>query len=108
MDEGIIVSTIKNTPIGRWYIEIKDVTDKNAEVRECLDVFEYADIIEEMGKKYGGMIEVRWKKDDDVTPEQVNEVRMQMNAYEAQQEAIANGEMEAPDQTPDFLKEAMD
>jgi hypothetical protein len=31
-----------------------------------------------------------------------------MNAYEAQQAAIANGEMEAPDQTPDFLKEAMD
>jgi len=53
----------------------------------CMDVFEYADKVEEMGKEYDGAVEVMWSSDDSVTPEQINEVRMQMNAYEAEQEA---------------------
>ena len=36
---------------------------------------------------YGGDIEVSWSSDEHVTPEQINEVRMEMNAYEAEREA---------------------
>jgi hypothetical protein len=68
----------------------------------CMDDYEYADKIEEMGKEYDGAVEVIWSSDDNVTPEQINEVRMQMNAYEAEQEAIRNGESHLADGTPNF------
>ncbi len=85
----IIESVIKSNPIGRWYIELFDtMKDDEPENRVvCLDVFEYADKIEMIGQEYGGDIEVAWSSDDNVTPEQINEVRMQMMAYEAEQEA---------------------
>jgi hypothetical protein len=47
-------------------------------------------------------VEVIWSSDDGVTPEQINEVRMQMNAYEAEQEALRNGESHLADGTPNF------
>ena len=37
----------------------------------CMDVFEYADKVEEMGKEYDGAVEVMWSSDDSVTPEQI-------------------------------------
>ena len=107
MEEGMIESVIKTSPIGKWYIELTDATDESVEPKICWDVFAYADAIEEMGKRYNGMIEIHWSKDENVTPEQVNEVRMQMHAYEAQQAAVANGEAEGDDMTPDFLKGGM-
>ena len=83
----IIESVIRSNPIGRWYIELIDtMKDEDTENRIiCLDVFEYADKIELIGKEYDGDIEIVWSSDDNVTPEQINEVRMQMNAYEAEQ-----------------------
>ncbi len=85
----IIESVIKSNPIGRWYIELFDtMKDDNPENRViCLDVFEYAEKIELMGAEYGGDVEIAWSSDDNVTPEQINEVRMQMMAYEAEQQA---------------------
>ena len=82
----IIKSTIKSNPVGRWYIELKDTTEED-HMAICLDVNEYAIKIEEIGAEYGGDIEVVWSAEDNVTPEQINEVRMQMNAYEAEREA---------------------
>ncbi len=81
----IIKSTIKSNPIGRWYIELNDTTEEDHMV-VCLDVNEYAIKIEEIGAEYGGDIEVLWSAEDNVTPEQINEVRMQMNAYEIERE----------------------
>ncbi len=85
----IIESVIKSNPIGRWYIELFDtMKDDNPENRViCLDVFEYAEKVELMGAEYGGDVEIAWSSDDNVTPEQINEVRMQMMAYEAEQQA---------------------
>jgi hypothetical protein len=99
---GMIESVIKTSPLGRWYIELTDTMNEDAEPIFCLDVYEYAEKIEEMGKAYDGMVEVVWSSDDGVTPEQINEVRMQMNAYEAEQEAKRNGEATMPDGTPNF------
>ena len=98
----IIESTIKTSPIGRWYIELIDTEKPDTEPVVVLDVYEYADKIEEMGKAYGDDVEVIWSSDEGVTPEQINEVRMQMNAYEAEQEAKRNGEAMMPDGTPNF------
>jgi hypothetical protein len=99
---GVFESVIKRHPVGYWYIEITDTMDENAESVLCRDLYEYAEKIEEMGKAYGGEIEVLWSSDEDVTPAQINEVRMQMNAYEAEQEARRNGEVPMPDGTPHF------
>jgi len=92
----IINSTIKTNALGRWYIELNDTTEEDHMVI-CLDVNEYAVKIEEIGAEYGEDIEIVWSSDEGVTPEQINEVRMQMNAYEAELEqkkaAEAVGEM---------------
>ena len=98
----MIESVIKTSPIGRWYIELTDTTIEGSEPIFCMDVYEYAEKIEEMGKVHDGMVEVIWSSDDGVTPEQINEVRMQMNAYEAEQQAIANGDTHTADGTPNF------
>jgi hypothetical protein len=99
---GVIESVIKNSPLGRWYIELTDTMKEDAEPTFCMDVYEYADKIEEIGKAYDGVVEVIWSSDDGVTPEQINEVRMQMNAYEAEQEAKKQNAEQMPDGTPNF------
>ena len=82
----IIESTIKSNPVGRWYIELCD-TMKDESMEICLDINEYAQKVEMMGQEYGGEVEIAWSSEDNVTPEQINEVRQQMLAYEAEQEA---------------------
>jgi len=99
---GVIESTIKTSPLGRWYIELSDTMKDDTEPVICMDVYEYADKLEEMGKEYDGVVEAIWASDDNVTPEQINEVRMQMNAYEAEQEAKKEGVGNMPDGTPNF------
>ncbi len=98
---GVIESVIKTSPLGRWYIELSD-TMQDSEAVICMDVYEYADKIEEIGREYGDEIEVIWSSDDNVTPEQINEVRMQMNAYEAELEAQKENATHMPDGTPNF------
>jgi len=98
---GVVESVIKTSPLGRWYIELSD-TMQDSDVIVCMDVYEYADKVEEIGKAYGGEVEVIWSSDDNVTPEQINEVRMQMNAYEAEQEAKRENMEHMPDGTPNF------
>jgi len=99
---AIFESTIKTSPVGRWYIELVDTQKPEEEPVVVLDVYEYAEKIEEMGKLYGDDVEVIWSSDEGVTPEQINEVRMQMNAYEAEQEAKRENMEHMPDGTPNF------
>ena len=99
----IIESVIKSNPLGRWYIELSDTMKEEDEDRViCLDVNEYAQKIEMMGEEYGGAVEVAWSTDDNVTPEQINEVRMQIMAYEAEIEAKKQESTHMPDGTPNF------
>jgi len=81
----IINSTIKTNPVGRWYIELVDTTEEG-HMEICLDINEYANKIEAIGADYGGEIEIAWSADDGVTDVQINEVRMEMNAYEEERE----------------------
>ncbi|NOR55471.1 MAG: hypothetical protein GQ531_04630 [Sulfurovum sp.] len=85
----VIESIIKSNALGRWYIELEDtMKEEDLENRVvCLDVNEYAEKIEIIGAEYGGDIEVAWSSEDNVSPEQINEVRAQIMAYEAEQEA---------------------
>lgn len=82
----VIESIIKSNPVGRWYIQLSDTMQEDS-MEMCLDIYEYADKIEKMGVEYGGVVEVLWSSDDNVTPEQINEVRQQIMAYEAQEAA---------------------
>ncbi|WP_373032711.1 hypothetical protein [Sulfurovum sp.] len=82
----VIESVIKTNPLGRWYIELSD-TMKEESMEICLDIYEYAQKVEMMGEEYGGEIEVAWSTEDNVTPAQINEVRQQIMAYEAEIEA---------------------
>jgi hypothetical protein len=98
----IIQSTIKTNPLGRWYLELKDTTEENS-MEICLDIDEYAEKIEIIGLEYGGDIEVAWQSDDNVTEIQIHEVRMQMNEYQAKQEANSGvSQTHQPDGTPNF------
>jgi len=75
--------------MGRWYIELSD-TMKEDSMEICLDINEYAQKVEMMGAEYNGEVEVVWSSDDKVTPVQINEVRQEIMAYEAQIEAEKN------------------
>jgi len=78
---AIINSTIKTNALGRWYIELNDTT-KDDHMEICLDIKEYAIKIEEIGAEHGGEIDIVWSAEDNVNEMQINEVRMQINAYE--------------------------
>ena len=97
----VIESVIKTNPLGRWYIELSD-TLKEESMEICLDINEYAQKIEMMGEEYGGEVEVAWSSDDGVTVEQINEVRHQIMAYEAEIEAKKQEATHMPDGTPNF------
>jgi hypothetical protein len=78
----IFDSVIKTNPLGRWYIEIRDTTEEDkSEI--CLDINEYAIKIEELGAEYGGDVQVVWSSEENVTQDQISEVRGQMMEYEA-------------------------
>lgn len=87
----LIQSTIKTNPLGRWYIELINTSQEN-HMEICLSINEYAQKIETIGAEYGAEIEVAWQSDDEVTPQQIHEVRMEMNAYEAEREARESAE----------------
>jgi len=76
-----IKATIMSNPMGKWYIELEDVTADEKEY--CLSFAEFEEKIAKMGDEYGGDIEVIWSSDENVTKEQINEIRMEMQAYEA-------------------------
>jgi len=85
----VIESVIKSNPIGRWYIELSDTSKEESPENRiiCLDINEYAQKVEQLGEEYGEDVAVEWSSDEGVTPEQINEVRQQIMAYEAQIEA---------------------
>lgn len=85
----IIESVIKSNPLGRWYIELRD-TLKEESMEICLDINEYARKVEMMGEEYGGEVEVAWSTEDNVSTAQINEVRQQIMAYEAEIETQQN------------------
>ncbi len=85
MAAALFESIIRSNPVGKWYIELIDTSEEGR--REfCLDIDEYAQKIEDMGAEYGGDIEVVWRADEDVSEQQLNEVRMQMAKYQQELE----------------------
>jgi len=97
----VIESVIQTNPLGRWYIELSD-TMKEESMEICLDINEYAQKVEMMGEEYGGEVEVAWSSGENVTLTQINEVRQQIMAYEAEVEAKQQEATHMPDGTPNF------
>ncbi|MEA2091988.1 MAG: hypothetical protein U9O83_06455 [Campylobacterota bacterium] len=57
-----------------WFIELTDTVD--GRVHNCLDIDEFSQKVEDFGGDYGGNIdEVKWSKDDNVSPQAMDEIR---------------------------------
>lgn len=97
----VIESVIQTNPLGRWYIELSD-TMKEESMEICLDINEYAQKVEMMGEEYDGEVEIAWSSGENVTLVQINEVRQQIMAYEAEIEAKKEEATHMPDGTPNF------
>ncbi len=82
--EVIFDATIKmNKNQTDWYIELEDSETGDIENCETIDIFEKK--LEDMSEKYTGRLdEVRWSKDEDVSPFYLNEVRLGLMAMEEQ------------------------
>ena len=77
----IFESNIKVDPDGAWYIVLTDTVDNRTVV--CRDLDEYSQKVEEFGADYGGNIdEVKWSKDDDVPPQTIDELRLEMSRHQ--------------------------
>lgn len=76
---AIFESTIKMAQGSRedWYIELKDSVEGTTEI--CTDLQEYSKKIEELGAEYGGNIEVKWSKDENVPPYVMDSIRFEMS-----------------------------
>ena len=74
------IATIKESGLGSWYIELVDTFDNRKAICKNMALFE--DAIEQMGDDYGGDIEVEWRKDDNVTAEHFEEVKIEMAKYQ--------------------------
>ena len=99
----IIQSIIKTNPMGRWYIELIDPNEEETADRMiCLDIQEYAQKVETISEDYGNDMEIAWESAEDVSPLQINEVRQQIMAYEAEVEAQKQEATHMPDGTPNF------
>lgn len=83
----VFESTIKMVENSRseWCIELKDT--QNGDIVICKDLQEYSLQIEELGKKYDGMIdEVRWGKDVNVHPVIIDTIRFEMSKLQRELE----------------------
>ncbi|QSZ42316.1 hypothetical protein GJV85_09415 [Sulfurimonas aquatica] len=73
----IFEATIKVDNTNSWFIELKDTVDGRVELCEDLDVFEVKML--ELSQDYGGNVdEVKWLKDDNVSPIIIDEIRIKM------------------------------
>lgn len=88
----IFESNIKVDPDGSWYIVLTDTVDDRTAV--CRDLDEYSQKVEDFGADYGGNIdEVKWSKDDDVPPQTMDEIRLEMSRHQEDiEKAKANKE----------------
>ena len=74
-----------------WYIQLTDTVDGRS--HDCLDMDEFSQKVEDFGGDYGGNIdEVKWSKDDNVSPQAMDEIRAIMAK---QQEEIEKLKAEA-------------
>jgi len=74
-----------------WFIELTDTVD--GRVHNCMDMDEFSQKVEDFGGDYGGNIdEVKWSKDENVSPQAMDEIRAIMAV---QQEEIAKLKQEA-------------
>jgi len=95
--EVIFNATIKmNDNDTGWYIELEDSETGEIEKCDSMEIFE--EKLDNMSEKYSGRLdEVRWSKDEDVSPFYLNEVRLGLIAMEEQinrekEDAIAQNE----------------
>lgn len=79
----IFESTIQVDEAGEWVIKLQDTLDGEIEVCKTMD--DYFQKVEELGAKYGGHVdEVKWRKDENVPPHFMDEIRLAMAKQQAE------------------------
>ncbi len=77
----VFESVIKVNEEGEWFIELTDTVDGRVAI--CHDLDEYSQKVEDFGGDYGGNIdEVKWAKDDNVPPQTMDEIRLEMSKHQ--------------------------
>lgn len=77
-------ANIEENGRGGWQIRLTDGFDGKEAVCENMEVF--AHNIEEMGSEYGGEIEVKWSKNDNVTQDHFFQVQAEIQKIELEME----------------------
>lgn len=73
----VFEAVIKANEESNWYIELTDTVD--GRVHNCHGIEEFSQKVEEFGQDYGGNIdEVKWSKDDNVSPYAMEEIKILM------------------------------
>ena len=81
----VFESCIKIDEDGMWFIELSDTLTQRVEICQSMD--EYSQKVEEFGADYGGQIdEVKWSKDDNVSPHIMDEIRLEMSKQQQELE----------------------
>ncbi|MBU0721404.1 hypothetical protein KJ877_08680 [bacterium] len=77
----IFEAQIRINDNSEWFIELRDtVVDR---VASCQDLDEFSTKVEDFGADYGGHIdEVQWKKDENVPPHIMDEIRLEMARHQ--------------------------
>nr|WP_321267994.1 hypothetical protein [uncultured Sulfurimonas sp.] len=77
----IFEAVIKVDDTLNWFIELTDTVVNRT--HNCLDMDEFLQKIEDFGADYGGHIdEVKWSKDENVSPQAMDEIRVLMAQHQ--------------------------
>jgi hypothetical protein len=77
-----IKANIEENGLGGWLIRVSDTfEDTNV---FCKSIDEFAEVIEDIGAKYEGQIQVLWSKEDNVTQDHFMQIQAQMAKHKEQ------------------------
>lgn len=92
---AIFESNIKVNENGEWYIELIDTAD--GEVLICNSTDEYEKKFQELSEPYGGMVEVKWTKADNLRPDHFDIIRLWMAELQRKADEIEQAKQGEPE-----------
>ncbi len=91
----VFESNIKVNENGEWYIELIDTSD--GDVIICNSTDEYEAKFQELSEPYGGMVEVKWTKADNLRPDYFDKIRLWMSELQRKADEIEQAQQGQPE-----------
>ena len=91
----VFESNIKVNENGEWYIELIDTSD--GDVIICNSTDEYEAKFQELSEPYGGMVEVKWTKADNLRPDHFDKIRLWMSELQRKADEIEQAQQGQPE-----------